>query len=420
MKSINSDFFKELVENEDDLFARIDNKGRLQYVSHSAEKILGIMPHLCIGRRVLSFVHKEDRRSTLECFVRLIANGVKKAELENRIVNSTGEIVTLIWFVHLYFDKNGILLEILTVGKVITQMKEVVNQLQKREEMWNKLFMASPTWIALVTLKEGTFLDFNNAFCNDTGYDKEEVLGRTSLDIGIWSDPDGRKRALSLIKERGGALEKFPIMLRMKNGDLRNFLWSSAIIETQGKKCLINILVDVSNLRKIENQLDETNRALQEQSSRLSEMNSALKVLLNQREEERKELESRVWHNIKKMIQPHLNNLRMTSLTNTQQAHLDVVFDRLDEIASGIGERLGYGVYSLSGREMEVAGHIIAGRSNKDIAEILNISVHSIESHRFSIRKKLGILGKRSNLRSHLLSLSKHAEDKNSVLAKDF
>ncbi|MGD9732253.1 MAG: response regulator transcription factor [Desulfamplus sp.] len=206
----------------------------------------------------------------------------------------------------------------------------------------------------------------------------------------------------------------------MKNGELRNFLWSSAIIEMQGKRCLINILVDISNLKKIENQLAETNRALQEQSSKLLEMNSALKVLLNQREEERKELETRVWHNIKRMIQPHLNNLRMTNLTTTQQAHLDVVFDRLDDIASGIGERLGYGVYSLSGREMEVAGHIIAGRSNKDIAEILNISVHSIESHRFAIRKKLGILGNRTNLRNHLLSLSKYAEDKNSFLTKEF
>lgn len=420
MKSINSDFFKDIVENEDDLFTRIDNKGRLQYLSPSAEKIIGISPNLCLGKKALSFVHKEDRRSTLECFVGLIANRVKKAELENRIVRTTGEAVTFIWFVHLYYDNNGNLLEILTVGKVITQMKEVVNQLQKREEMWNKLFTTSPTWIALVTLKEGTFLDFNNTFCNDTGYDKEEVIGRTSLDIGLWSDAEGRARALSLIKERGGYLEKLPIRLRMKNGELRNFLWSSAIIEMQGKRCLINILVDISNLKKIENQLAETNRALQEQSSKLFEMNSALKVLLNQREEERKELETRVWHNIKRMIQPHLNNLRMTNLTTTQQAHLDVVFDRLDDIASGIGERLGYGVYSLSGREMEVAGHIIAGRSNKDIAETLNISVHSIESHRFAIRKKLGILGNRTNLRNHLLSLSKYAEDKNSFLTKEF
>ena len=98
----------------------------------------------------------------------------------------------------------------------------------------------------------------------------------------------------------------------------------------------------------------------------------------------------------------------MTRLSPTQHAHLDVIMDRLDEIASDIGERLGNDVYGLSAREMEVAGHIIAGKTNKDIAKILHISVHSVESHRFSIRKKLSLTGSRANLRTHLLNLSKH------------
>ncbi len=279
--------------------------------------------------------------------------------------------------------------------------------LRKKEEMWNKLFSASPTWIILVTLREGAFLDFNNAFCSDTGYYKEEVLGRTSNEIGIWSDPEGRSRALSLIKEKGG-LDKLPIKLRMKNGEVRNFLWSNSIIDVENQKCLINVLVDVTTLKRTETQLADANKELEKRSAKLLELNTALKVLLNQRAEDKKELESKVWHNIKNMIQPHLNNLIMTRLSPTQHAHLDVIMDRLDEIASDIGERLGNDVYGLSAREMEVAGHIIAGKTNKDIAKILHISVHSVESHRFSIRKKLSLTGSRANLRTHLLNLSKH------------
>lgn len=279
--------------------------------------------------------------------------------------------------------------------------------LRKKEEMWNKLFSASPTWIILVTLREGAFLDFNNAFCSDTGYYKEEVLGRTSNEIGIWSDPEGRSRALSLIKEKGG-LDKLPIKLRMKNGEVRNFLWSNSIIDVENQKCLINVLVDVTTLKRTETQLADANKELEKRSVKLLELNTALKVLLNQRAEDKKELESKVWHNIKNMIQPHLNNLIMTRMSPTQHAHLDVIMDRLDEIASDIGERLGNDIYGLSAREMEVAGHIIAGKTNKDIAKILHISVHSVESHRFSIRKKLSLTGSRANLRTHLLNLSKH------------
>ena len=417
MKSKDYDFFKELVETAEDLVIQINRKGRLQYVSPSVEKVVGVDFHQCIGKKALLFVHKDDRHTTLKKFSDWRANNVKKANVENRIVGLTGDVYHFTWSVHLYYDEDGNWLKINTIGKVITKQKAVTHQLQRKEEMWDKLFRASPTWIVLVTLKEGAFLDFNDAFCHDTGYHKEEVIGRTSVEIGIWSDAEGRNRALSLIKEKGG-LEKLPIALKMKNGEVRNFVWSNTIIEVQHQKCLINVLVDVSNLKKAEIQLAEAYKALQERSYKLSEMNTALKVLLNQRDEDRKEMETRVWYNIKNMILPHLNNLKTTQLTPSQQAHLDVVFNRLNDIASGMGQQLGYGGYGLSPREMEIASHIITGKANKDIAEILHISVHSVESHRFSIRKKLGILGSRTNLRTYLLSLSTNADDKNSNLIK--
>lgn len=417
MPSENNDFFRELVETTDDLVIRLDRAGRFWYVSPSAEKIFGIKPNLCIGRRALSFVHKDDRRSTLESFARWVANKTKSARLENRNVSFTGEVRLMMWTINLNFDQSGALVGVNSIGRDITQMKKAEEELRRREEMWNKLFMASPTWIALATLEEGLFLDFNDAFCKDTGYRKEELLGSTSVGIGLWPDPEERNRVLSLIKEKGG-VDKLPIKLRMRNGELRDFLWSSVIVEVQGQPCLLNVLVDVSNLKRTEEQLAKTNKELQKRSNKLAEMNAALKVLLNQREEDKKELESRVWHNIKKMVQPHLNNLKMTKLTSTQLAHLDVAVNRLNEIASAIGERLGYNAYNLSVRELEVAGHIIEGKANKDIAEILNISVHSVESHRFSMRKKLGILGSKINLRTHLLTLSKNVEGKSSNMTR--
>ena len=417
MTSINLNFFKNLVETTGDLVTRIDHKGRLRYVSPSIEHVFGVKSSLCIGRKALSFVDRIDRRNSLEAFVGWIANRSRNASIENRIVSIKGETRHIIWAIHLDFDNRNALLGINTIGRDITKLKTVEKQLRRREEMWNTLFMSSPTWIILATLEEGKFLDFNHAFCDDTGYRKEEVVGRTTLEIGLWPNPEDRDRALDLIKKKG-AIDKLPTVLRMRNGELRDFLWSTVIIEVRGQECLLSVLVDVSNLKKTEKQLAKTNKELKKRSSRLSEMNTALKVLLNQREEDKKDLESRVWHNIKKMIKPHLDNLLMTRLTPMQHAHLDVVNDRLDEIASSIGEKLGYAIYSLSTRELEVVGHIIAGKANKDIAEVLHISVHSVESHRFSIRKKLGIQGKRSNLRTHLLNLSQHVDNSDADLMK--
>jgi len=416
LKLYDIEIFRELVETGNDLFCWMDNKGLFRYVSPSAEKILGITPDLCIDRKAMDFIFKDDRRHTMDIIKKCVEKNIRSTTIENRIVHKNGETRHLMWTVNLKFDQQGALVRTNAIGKDITQRKQAEEQLRKSEEMWNTLFMASPTWYVLVTLEEGKILDLNDTFCTDTGYRKEEVIGRTTIEIGLWPDEEDRYRALPLIKEKG-SIDKMPIKLRMKTGDIRDFLWSSTIIEIQGQTCLLSVLVDVSDLKRTQNQLAFINKKLEERSQKLAEMNSALKVLLEQRDNDKKDLQYRVWYNIKNMIQPHLNNLRLTKLTPTQHAYLNVVANRLNEISSGIGQKLGFNAYNLSARELEVAGHIIEGKSNKQISDILNISVFSVESHRFSIRKKLGIKGSRFNLRTHLLSLTTSIDDRQPDLA---
>lgn len=406
MPMSDSEFFRDLVENTNDLIARFDNRGRFFYVSPSAESVFGIPPSECIGKRALSFLASNERYETMQKVKQWVKDGVSNATLETRQMNADGGVRHMMWTINLHYDDNRNLTGINSIGRDITRMKIAEEELRNSEEMWNQLFMASPTWIILATVEEGYFLDFNDAFCRDTGYQKNEVIGRTTVEIGLWEHPEDRDRVLRKIKTEGG-LDKFPLRLRMRDGEFRDFLWSTVIIEVHGKECLLSVLVDVGDLKRTQKQLAKTNRELEKRSNDLAEMNSALKVLLKQRDEDKKNLESRVWHNIKKMIQPHLHNLRMSGLNPTQAAHLDVAVSRLEDISSSMGQRLGRQAYGLTARELEVVGHIAEGKTNKDIAELLCISVHSVESHRFSIRKKLGLLGKRINLRTHLLAMSK-------------
>ena len=363
-------------------------------------------PKECLGQRAIRFVHHEDRRAVFKAARELGDEGAFSGDLECRLVGPSGHIRHVMWNLDLEYDDRAGLTGIRLIGRDISQMKKSLEELHESEQIWNTFFMSSPTWILVVTLDEGIILDINDAFCRDTGYSKEESLGRATNDIGLWPDPGDRDRTLALIKPQGG-IDKLPIKLRVKNGELRDFLWSTVIIEVRNKKCLLSVLVDVTDLKRTEKELEETNTELHKRSSELAEMNAALKVLLKQREEDKKDLETRVWHNIKKMIQPHLHNLKMSGLSAMQQAHLDVAISRMNDIASNLGTRLGHEAYGLTSRELEVVGYIIEGQTNKDIASILNISVHSVESHRFSIRKKLGLLGRNVNLRTHLLAMSR-------------
>lgn len=403
------DIFKDIVESADDLIVKLDSEGVITYINPAVRKKFGASPEAVTGKKAISFLHRDDLIETRKRMAELIAERADGGVLENRIAAESGRIRHMMWTLNFRYGETGKLESINAVGRDITTHTFMAQKLQSSQEMWNKLFMASPTWILLASLDNGYFLDCNDAFCQDAGYAKDEVIGRTTKELGLWSGPEERDSILNMIKYRR-KIDKHPLKMRMRDGEMRDFLWSCIIVEVQGRECLLSVLVDVADLKKAQEQLAEANRELKSRSLELAEMNSALKVLLKQREEDKKDLESRMWHNLKKMIQPHIYNLRKSGLNPTQLAHLDVIDNRLGEIASNLGRSLGRKAHGLTPRELEVAGHVLEGKTNKNIAEILNISIYSVHSHRQAIRKKLGLLGTRDNLHTHLAGLSKQPQ----------
>ena len=399
------DIFRDLVESTQDLVISLDRQGRIFYASPSTLGLFGLRPSACLGHRALAWVHPGDRQQTLAQMGELIRAGRTSATLENRCLDARGGVRHLMWTLNLRYDRQRRLGQINAIGRDITSHKELERELRQSEKMWNTLFMASPTWIILASLEEGNFLDCNHAFLQDTGYGKEEVIGRTTMELGLWSGIKERYRILTLIDTQR-RVDKHPLKMRMPDGCLRDFLWSAIIVEVRGRECLLSVLVDVSDLKQAQEQLAQSNRELERRSQELAEMNAALKVLLRQREEDKRDLQAKMWHNIQKMIQPHLFNLGRSGLGPAQKAHLEVAVSRLNQIASNLGRELGHQVRGLTPRELEIAAHVLEGKSNKDMAAILNISIHSVQSHRHAIRKKLGLLGSRDNLRAHLASLA--------------
>ena len=406
MQHKTDDIFRDLVESTDDLVVRLDHQGRVFYISPSTMLIYGVPPQACLGKKALWFVHPGDRRRTQEMMTGFIAASVSSATLENRYVDAKGNIRHMMWSLNFRYGDSGALENINAIGRNITQHMLMEQRLRDNQERWNRLFMASPTWIVLASLDDGYLVDCNDTFCQDTGFTKKEVIGRSTMELGLWSGAKERNHILGLIDTRE-RIDKHPLKMRMRDGVLRDFLWSAIIVDVQGRECLLSVLVDVTDLKETQKQLAEANLELKARSHELAEMNSALKVLLRQREEDKTELESRVWHNLKTMILPHVFNLRQSGLNPTQEAHLDVIAGRLAEITSRLGKSLGQQAYDLTPRELEVAGHVLEGKTNKEIARLLNLSLYSIHSHRQAIRRKLGLLGTRVNLRGHLAGLSK-------------
>ena len=162
-----------------------------------------------------------------------------------------------------------------------------------------------------------------------------------------------------------------------------------------------------AELLKINETLRSREAELHHQTLELKELNSALRVLLNKRDEEKAELEETVLSNMKKAIEPYVERLKKSGLNRKQMSYLSILESNLNDIVSPLIKALSSTYLNLTPTEIEVANLIRAGRRTKEIAEILNLSKNTILSHRYKIRSKLGLKRKKLNLQSYLQTLSK-------------
>jgi len=128
-----------------------------------------------------------------------------------------------------------------------------------------------------------------------------------------------------------------------------------------------------------------------------------LKVLLEMRERDRKELEQTVLFNVRQLAEPYLEKLKNSSLDQSQKGHLEILAASLEDIVSPLSKDLVLSKPNLTPSELRIANLIKFGKSSKDIAKALNLSIKTIETHRRKIRVKLGLKKGKTNLRSYLL-----------------
>jgi len=143
---------------------------------------------------------------------------------------------------------------------------------------------------------------------------------------------------------------------------------------------------------------------LKAQSHHLAEVNTALKVLLKQREDDKKELGENVLSNVRELISPYLERLIKSRLNTNQKTLVNILDSNLNNLISPFISKLSFKYFNLTPMEIKVANLVKEGKTNKEIAELLCLSKNTILFHRYNIRGKLKLKNKKINLRSHLLS----------------
>ncbi len=164
------------------------------------------------------------------------------------------------------------------------------------------------------------------------------------------------------------------------------------------------IVTDITKRKRSEKALKKRETELEAKTVDLEEINTALKVLLKKRDEDKSELEKKVLFNVKELIKPYLDNLKASSLSHKQKTQLEIIESNLDDIISPFMPGMPLKLLKLTAIETKVANLVKQGKTTKEIAELFALSSKTIDFHRNNIRKKLGITNRQINLRTFLIS----------------
>ncbi len=144
----------------------------------------------------------------------------------------------------------------------ITEKKRAEMSLIESQERFKLAFQTSPDSININRLNDGMYVDVNEGFTRITGYTREDVIGKTSLELNIWDNPDDRLKLVSGIK-KFGHVENLEAKFRTKNGSTLYGLMSASIILLKNEPHTINVTRDISENKKAQVALLESKNLFQ-------------------------------------------------------------------------------------------------------------------------------------------------------------
>jgi PAS domain S-box-containing protein len=138
--------------------------------------------------------------------------------------------------------------------KEISELRQKIDELNKSELKYRLAYMTSPNSININRLSDGMYVSINEGFTNILGYTEKESIGRTSLEMNIWLDPDDRVRMVNEVKI-SGKVENFEANFLSKDGRVVYGILSATLIDLEGVPHILTVVRDISVRRKAEEAL---------------------------------------------------------------------------------------------------------------------------------------------------------------------
>jgi PAS domain S-box-containing protein len=221
------------------------NPAFTQMTGYTAEEVSGKTPRILQGPRT-------DKR-----VLHLLRQKLEQHEVFEGITiqqRRDGTEYFQEWQVTPLHDDSGNVTHYVAIQRDITERKQTEEALRESEAKFSKIFESSPMAMALSTVDEGRYLDVNREFLRILQRTREEVIGRTSLELNVWADATKRAGHMAQFKEHG-VLRNVELTIRGQSGQVTHILWSADTVQIGGQSCLLGSLLDITERKLVEDEL---------------------------------------------------------------------------------------------------------------------------------------------------------------------
>ena len=391
-----------VVDSQTEMICRFLQDGTLTFVNEAYCSYFDKSRKELIGQNFMFLIPEDDREKVSKNILSLNQNNPVMTH-EHRVISPNGDISWHRWTNRAIFDDQNKLLEFQSVGWDITERVRIEKTLMESEKRYKSLFKDNHSVMLLIDPENGDIVDANPAAVSFYGWSYEELICKKITNINMFTE---KKVFQEMKKAKEEQRQHFYFQHYLSNGNIRDVEVFSGPIKIQGRELLYSIIHDITKRKQAELSLTKKRKELQNKSHELEEVNAALKVLLKNRDEDKKDLENKIVANLKKIVFPYVEKLYNSQLNERQMVYLNIIKSNLVDIIAPFLHQLSSKYSDLTPSEIQVAGLVKDGKTTKEIAELLNSSTDAIDFHRHNLRKKLGLRKTKTNLRSFLLSFT--------------
>lgn len=248
-----------IFESAPDAVIVINDKSLIEKWNRKAEKLFGWTESEVLGKPIYEFIIPERyREAHKKGMTRYLATGegpVLKKAFEIESINKKGNESTVLLSISPVTTKD----KILFIGFIrdITEEKKAEEELQRSNERFFTIFNNSPIGMVIANLETSKFQNVNQSFLSNFGYAKEEVIGKTALELNI-AEPQSFDEIHNLLKQKKD-IKNVEILARKKNGERNVIILSSNVFDINNEKVVFTSFFDITERKKAEVELQRSN-----------------------------------------------------------------------------------------------------------------------------------------------------------------